>query len=237
MNNKTLAESPRVLVVDVGGSRVKFLATGETAPRDFSSGTTLTARAMARKVLARTQDWNYDVIALGIPGPVVRGRPVSNPPNLGEGWLDFDFEAAFERPVKIVNDAAMQALGSYQGGNMLFLGLGTGLGSAVIVEGLVLGMELAHLPYKNGMTYEDCLGKKGLRKLGKARWRNAVNDVIGLFQDALLPDYIVLGGGNIHRLEELPENVKLGDNENAFAGGFRLWQQSGSWGTKLQAPP
>ncbi|MBA2409965.1 MAG: ROK family protein [Gammaproteobacteria bacterium] len=225
MKKKTVSDAPRVLVIDVGGTHIKFLATGEAKPREFNSGRKMTADEMTGGVLARTEDWNYDVIAVGFPGPVVRGRPVSDPPNLAKGWVGFDFEAAFERPVKIINDAAMQALGGYEGGRMLFLGLGTGLGSVMIIEGVIEAMELAHLPYKDGKTYEDFLGKRGLEKLGKKRWRHAVREVIGLFEAALRPDYTVLGGGNIHELKELPENVKLGENANAFAGGFRLWHQ------------
>lgn len=234
MKKKNRSDSPRVLVIDVGGTHVKFIATGETEPREFASGKTMTARAMTRRVLACTRDWKYNVIALGIPAAVVRGRPVSEPPNLRKGWVKFDFEAAFERPVKVINDAAMQALGSYRGGRMLFLGLGTGLGSAMVIDGVVEGMELAHLPYKNGRTYEDVLGKNGLKKLGRKKWRHAVRDVIGMFQAALRPDYVVLGGGNIHQLKKLPEYVYLGDNANAFTGGFRLWQQSGNWDLKRQ---
>ncbi len=225
MKKKTVSDAPRVLVIDVGGTHIKFLATGEAKPREFNSGRKMTADEMTGGVLARTEDWNYDVIAVGFPGPVVRGRPVSDPPNLAKGWVGFDFEAAFERPVKIINDAAMQALGGYEGGRMLFLGLGTGLGSVMIIEGVIEAMELAHLPYKDGKTYEDFLGKRGLEKLGKKRWRHAVREVIGLFEAALRPDYTVLGGGNIHELKELPENVKLGENANAFAGGFRLSHQ------------
>ncbi len=203
---------------------MKFLATGEAQPRSFDSGKKMTPNEMTVCVLAGTQDWRYDVIALGIPAPVVRGCPVAEPPNLGKGWVGFDFAAAFERPVRIANDAALQALGSYEGGRMLFLGLGTGLGSAMIFDGDVQAMELAHLPYKDGKTYEEFVGKRGLRALGKKEWRKTVLDVIALFQAALRPDYVVLGGGNIRHLDELPENVKLGDNANAFTGGFRLWQ-------------
>lgn len=224
MKKRKAGDAPRALVIDVGGTRVKFLATGESEAREFDSGKRMTAQQMAGRVLACTRDWDYDVIALGFPGPVVRGRPVSEPPNLGKGWVSFDFESAFERPIRMINDAAMQALGSYEGGRMLFLGLGTGLGSAMIIEGVVVAMELAHLPYKDGKSYEDFLGKQGLRELGKKRWRLAVRDAIALFEAALRPDYIVLGGGNIRQLDELPKNVKLGENANAFAGGFRLWQ-------------
>lgn len=215
-----------VLVVDVGGTHVKYLVSGETKHRKFDSGHDMTAQAMADGVKRGTSDWPYEAVSVGYPGPVLQGRPVAEPANLGSGWVCFDFEAAFGCPVKVINDAAMQALGSYEGGKMLFLGLGTGLGSTMIVEGIVEPMELGHLPYRKH-TYEDYVGIRGLERLGKKKWRHAVEDVIEKLTAALLPDYIVLGGGNARELKELPPKCRLGDNANAFAGGFRLWENDG----------
>jgi polyphosphate glucokinase len=213
-----------VLVVDVGGTHVKMLATGQVEERKFVSGPELTAQQMVDQVKESTADWQYDAISLGYPGPVVHDAPFKDPINLGPGWVGFDFAAAFGKPVKILNDAAMQALGSYQGGRMLFLGLGTGLGSAMVVNGWVAPMELAHLPYKKGRTYEDYVGLRGLKRLGKKKWREAVFDVVGELVAALQPDDLVLGGGNVKMLKDLPPGARLGDNTNAFAGGFRLWE-------------
>jgi polyphosphate glucokinase len=211
-----------VLVVDVGGHKVKILATGQDEPREFPSGPKLTAEQMAAGVKELAADWDYDAVAIGYPGPVLHGRPVAEPCNLGRGWVGFDYQAAFGRPVKVVNDAAMQALGSYEGGKMLFLGLGTGLGSAMIVDGIVEPMELGHLPYKKA-TYEDYVGLRGLERRGKKRWRKHVADVVTRLKAALEPDYVVIGGGNVKKLTELPAGVRAGDNSNAFKGGFRLW--------------
>jgi polyphosphate glucokinase len=211
-----------VLVVDVGGHSVKILATGQDTRRKLPSGPNLTAEQMALGVKKLAGDWKYDVVAIGYPGPVMHGRPVAEPWNLGPGWLGFDYEAAFGCPVKIVNDAAMQALGSYRGGKMLFLGLGTGLGSAMIVDGIVEPMELGHLPYKKA-TFEDYVGIRGLIRLGKKKWRKHVADVVARLSAALEPDEVVLGGGNVKQLAELPPGARMGDNANAFAGGFRLW--------------
>jgi polyphosphate glucokinase len=180
---------------------------------------------MVTRVDELTRNWAYDVVSIGYPGPVRRGRPVLEPHNLGKGWVGFDFEAAFKRPVKIVNDAAMQALGSYNGGKMLFLGLGTGLGSCMVVDGTLVPMELAHLPYKKG-TYEDCLGIRGLKKLGKKKWRKTVAEIVGILSAALEPEDIVLGGGNVHKLKKLPKGCRAGDNANALTGGLRLWEKS-----------
>jgi polyphosphate glucokinase len=216
----------KVLIVDVGATHVKVLATGHKAPREFTSGPSLTARAMVCEVLKIAGDWKYDMVSIGYPGPVLRGKPVAEPPNLAPGWVGFDFAAAFGRPVKLINDAAMQALGSYEGGKMLFLGLGTGLGSTMIVEGIVEPMELGHLPYKKA-TYEDYIGLRGLKRLGKKKWRRQVQDVAARLVAALEPDYVVLGGGNIHKLKELPPSCRRGDNANAFRGGFRLWAEPG----------
>lgn len=211
-----------VLAIDTGGTHVKVLATGKKTPREFSSGPTLTARRMVSAVKKLAGDWKYDLVSLGYPGLVVDGRPVLEPHNLGPGWVGFDFAAAFKRPVKVINDAAMQALGSYKRGKMLFLGLGTGLGSAMIVEGIVVPMELAHLPYEKA-TFEDYVGLSGLRKHGKDRWRRNVADVVERLIAALEPDDVVLGGGNVKKLEKLPPGCRAGDNANAFTGGFRLW--------------
>jgi polyphosphate glucokinase len=213
----------KTLVCDVGGSNVKLLATGKKTPRKFESGREMTAADMVAKTARMTEDWKYDVVSIGYPGPVVHGQPFSEPHNLAPGWVGFDFEAAFRRPVKIINDAAMQALGSYEGGRMLFLGLGTGLGSAMVVDGIVEPMELAHLPYRKG-TFEDYVGLRGLKRFGKKKWRRKVADVVARLSGALVPDYIVLGGGNAKRLKELPKGCRLGENTNAFRGGFRLWE-------------
>ncbi|HEU0038116.1 MAG TPA: ROK family protein [Verrucomicrobiae bacterium] len=214
-----------VLVVDIGGTHVKVLATGEKQAREFDSGPALTPKRMVSKVRKLVTDWRYDVISIGYPGPVLRNRPISEPWNLGRGWTGFDFEASFKRPVKVLNDAAMQALGSYKGGKMLFLGLGTGLGSAMIVDGVVEPMELGHLPYKKA-TFEDYVGIRGLKKHGKKKWRRFVKDVVERLIAALEPEQVVLGGGNVHKLKKLPPLCRAGDNSNAFCGGFRLWENS-----------
>jgi polyphosphate glucokinase len=215
-----------VLAIDVGGTHVKILATGQQARREFPSGLKMTARLMAAQVKELAKDWKYDAVSIGYPGPVLRNRPVSEPHNLAKGWVGFDFESAFKHPVKIVNDAAMQALGSYKQGKMLFLGLGTGLGSTLVVDGIVEPMELGHLPYKKA-TYEDYVGLRGLEKHGKKKWRQHVADVVKLLVAALEPDEVVLGGGNVKKLKQLPPLCRAGDNDNAFLGGFRLWQQAG----------
>lgn len=213
----------KILVIDVGGTHVKVLATGQRAPRKVASGMMMTAAKMVKDVKEMTRDWKYDAISIGYPGPVVLGKALHEPYNLGKGWVGFDFRKAFGKPVKMVNDAAMQALGSYRGGRMLFLGLGTGLGSAMVVDGIVQPMELAHLPYKKGKTYEDYIGLRGLERLGKKKWRKHVEDIVERLRAAMEPDYVVLGGGNVKKLKELPKGAERGDNENAFRGGFRLW--------------
>jgi polyphosphate glucokinase len=215
-----------VLAIDVGGTHVKVLASGRRTPRKFESGPTLTPQQMVEGVKRLTSDWRYDTVSIGYPGLVIHGRVAAEPHNLGQGWVGFDFAKAFGRPVKTVNDAAMQALGSYTGGRMLFLGLGTGLGSAMIVDGAIEPMELAHLPYKKGRTYEDVVGVRALEKMGVKKWRKQVWDVVDALRAALEPDYVVLGGGNAKRLKRLPKRMHLGDNANAFAGGFRLWIKS-----------
>ena len=214
----------KVLVVDVGGNHVKILASGHKAHREFPSGPTLTPTKMVAGVKRLARDWKYDGVSIGYPGLVLRGRPVAEPCNLGRGWVGFDFDTAFKRPVKVVNDAAMQALGSYTRGKMLFLGLGTGLGSTMIVDGIVESMELGHLPYKKG-TYEDYVGQRGLEKHGKRKWRRHVADVVARLKAALEPTNVVVGGGNVKKLKELPPGCRPGANGNAFLGGFRLWEQ------------
>jgi 6-phosphogluconate dehydrogenase len=214
-----------VLVIDVGGTHVKTLITGQNEPRKFISGPTLTPKQMVAGVKKLTKDWNYEAVTIGYPGPVFHNRPVAEPHNLGPGWVGFDFDAKLASPVKIINDAAMQALGSYRGGKMLFLGLGTGLGTAMIVDGIIEPLELGHLPFKKG-TYEDYVGVRGLKRLGKKKWRRNVANVIACLTAALEPDDVVLGGGNVKLLKELPPGCRVGDNANAFRGGFRLWEES-----------
>src|SRR5216117_3285075 len=215
----------RVLVVDVGGTYVKVLATGQEAPRTFPSGPTLTAEQMVAGVKTVAEGWKYDAVSIGYPGPVLHGRPVAEPPHLGLGWVGFDYPTALGCPVKLVNDAAMQALGSYRGGKMLFLGLGTGLGSTLIVDGIVEPMELGHLPYRDG-TFEVYVGLHGLQEHGLTEWRRDVEDVVSRLVAALQPEDVVLGGGNVHQLDKLPPGCRAGDNANAFLGGFRLWEES-----------
>ncbi|MHB8838004.1 MAG: ROK family protein [Gemmatimonadaceae bacterium] len=217
----------KVLCLDVGGTHVKMLVSGRRVFRASPSGPTLTPSRLVAQVRTLTADWPRDAISLGYPGLVVHGRIAADPKNLGHGWAGFDFPAAFGCPVKIINDAAMQALGSYEGGRMLFLGLGTGLGSAMIVNGELEPMELAHLPYRKGRTYEDYVGVAGLHRLGEKRWRRRVWDVVTKLRAALEPDYVVIGGGNAKRLGSPPRGVLMGKNTNAFRGGFRLWQPAG----------
>ena len=216
------ASVKKVLVVDVGGTSVKILGTGQTETRSFQSGPKLTPERMVSGVKKLAADWSYDVVSIGYPGPVLAGRPTAEPPNLGRGWVGFDFAAAFVRPVKVINDAAMQAMGSYNGGKMLFLGLGTGLGTALIVDGEVEPMELGHLPYKK-RTYEQYVGRAGLERAGKKKWRRRVADVVERLIAALQPDDTVIGGGNVRKLDPLPPSCRAGHNANAFRGGFRLW--------------
>jgi polyphosphate glucokinase len=220
------AVSPRdkVLVVDIGGTHVKVLETGQKVPIKMPSGPEMTPRRMVTLVRKATANRNYSAISIGYPGPVLHGKPVSDPHNLGCGWVGFDFRKAFGHPVKLMNDAAMQALGSYKRGRMLFLGLGTGLGSALIVDGVIEPMELAHLPYKHGRTYEDYIGLRGLERLGKKKWRRYVADVVNRLKTALQADDIVIGGGNAKLLKKLPAGARLGSNSNAFRGGLRIWQ-------------
>src|SRR5438128_6563115 len=219
----------RVLVIDVGGTYVK-VATGRHEERKIPSGPTMTPDKMVRDVKRITKDWKYDRISIGYPGPVIHGRPLREPHNLGYGWVGFNFRKAFGCPVKVINDAAMQALGSYQGGKVLFLGLGTGLGAAMIVEGIIEPMELAHLPYRKG-TFEDYVGQRGLDRRGKKKWRKHVADVVARLVAALEPDVVVLGGGNVKKLGALPPGCRAGDNAKAFLGGFRLWEEPANRGT------
>lgn len=215
----------KVLVVDIGGAHVKILATGQKESRKFPSGPTMTPRRMIAGVKKLAKDWKYDAISIGYPGVVVRNRIVADPYNLGPGWAGFDFEAAFKRPVKVINDAAMQALGSYKHGKMLFLGLGTGLGSAMIADGILEPMELGHLPYRK-RTFEDYVGVAGRSRLGQKKWEKTVKDVIARLIAALEPEDVVLGGGNVKNLKKLPPGCRAGNNANAFVGGFRIWKKN-----------
>ncbi len=212
-----------ILVIDIGGTHVKVLVTGQTEHREFDSSPTLTPKQMVAGVKKLTKDWKYEAISIGYPGAVLRNCPVADPHNLGKGWVGFNFSNAFKCPVKVINDAAMQALGSYEKGKMLFLGLGTGLGTAMIVDGIIEPMELGHLPYKKA-TYEDYVGLRGLKKHGKKKWRKHVAEIVEYLVAALEPDDVVLGGGNVKKLKTLPPRCRHGDNANAFIGGFRLWQ-------------
>ncbi len=227
----------KVLVIDIGGNSVKVLVTGETEPRKLPSGPTLTPRQMVSAVLKVTDDWHYDAVSIGVPGRVRDNQAVSEPVNLGHGWVHFDFAKAFGHPVKIINDAAMQALGSYRTGKMLFLGLGTGLGSALIVDGNLMPMELGHLPYKDG-TYETYLGLKGLKRLGITKWRECIQQVLVKFIFALELDDVVIGGGNATKLDKLPPGCRAGDNALAFRGGFLLWEKESRQrgGARVTAP-
>jgi polyphosphate glucokinase len=214
----------KILVVDVGGTNVKVRASGHRAPIKIASGPTLTPREMVRAVRDATRDWKYDRVSIGYPGPVRDGKPQQDPWNLGPGWVGFNFRRAFGKPVRVVNDAAMQALGSYEGRRMLFLGLGTGLGSALIHDGVLIALELGHLPYHGGKSYEQWIGEAGYQRLGKRRWRRHVTKIVELLSAASLADYVVLGGGNVRHMKRLPKGVRRGKNANAFTGGVRLWQ-------------
>jgi polyphosphate glucokinase len=222
------------LVIDIGGTHIKVIAEKRRTPVKIVSGPSMTAETMARDVLEATAAWKYDRISIGYPGPVHHDKPAAEPHNLGKGWVDFPYKTTFGKPIRMINDAAMQALGSYRGGRMLFLGVGTGLGSALVVEGpkggansgIVQPMELAHLPYRKGLTYEDYVGLRGLERLGRKKWEKHVLHVIKILSAALVVDYVVLGGGNAKLLKKLPKNVELGANDNAFRGGFKLWNSS-----------
>lgn len=222
--NSKVDGGKKVLAIDIGGTSIKFLCTGQTEPRRFPSGPTMTPTKMVEGVKDLAKGWEYDVIAIGYPGPIKQGKIIAEPNNLASGWVGFDFETAFGRPVKLINDAAMQALGSYKSGTMLFLGLGTGLGSALIVDGNLMPLELGQLPYKDG-TYESYVGKRGRDRLGKQQWDQHVHIVVAQLIKAFRPDDCVLGGGEAEELETLPEGCRLGSNAFAFVGGFRLWGQ------------
>jgi polyphosphate glucokinase len=226
MKRAPARKSRGTLVIDIGGTNVKMLASGQKEPRKFPSGPKMTPALMVRGVKDAARDWKFDRVSLGYPGPVINGHPLREPHNLGPGWMKYDFRKAFGLPVKMINDASMQALGSYKGGRMLFLGLGTGLGSAMIVEGMLEPMELAHLEYKHGKTYEDYLGLRGLEKLGKKKWRRHVAKITEKLIEALGADEVVIGGGNAKKLKSAPAGARLGSNDNAFIGGFRMWEQA-----------
>lgn len=213
----------KILVIDIGGTNIKLLASGQRTPVKVPSGPHLTPRQMAEEVLEATEGWEFDAVSIGYPGPVARNKPTKEPVNLGHGWTKFNYERAFGCPVRMINDAAMQALGSYAGRTMLFLGLGTGLGNTLVMDGVVVPLELAHLPYENGKTYEEMIGEAGLKRLGKRKWRRHVHRIVELLAEATNADYTVIGGGNVRVLDQLGPNVRRGSNANAFRGGFRLW--------------
>ncbi|HMF54329.1 MAG TPA: ROK family protein [Edaphobacter sp.] len=213
-----------VLVIDVGGSHVKVASTTQRVPLKIPSGPSLTAEQMTEQVILATQGWKYDCISIGYPGPVAHDHPLAEPHNLGSGWIDFAYQKALKKPLRFINDAAMQALGGYRGGRMLFLGIGTGLGSALVFEGVVIPLELAHLPYRKGQTYEDYVGKNGLDLRGKKRWSKSVLDVTERLMAAMVCEYVLLGGGNAKLIRHLPPHVVVGANSNAIEGGIRLWQ-------------
>jgi polyphosphate glucokinase len=225
----------RVLVIDIGGNNVKVGMPGHHDTLKVPSGPAMTARSMIAGVRRATRRWEYDVVSIGFPGPVVDGVPAREPVNLGRGWTHTDFAKAFGRPVRFINDAAMQALGSYEGGRMLFLGLGTGLGVALVVDGVVVPLEVAHLPFRKGKTFEQWVGKAGLDRLGRRRWRAAVREVVSLLKHALQADYVVLGGGNVKELRNLPPDARLGHNRKAMDGGVRLWEAP-AWATAAVHP-
>ena len=217
-------KAKKILVIDVGGTHIKFHAPGTGAVTKIISGPAMTAADMVNSVKKAAAGWQYDAVSIGYPGPVKDNRPAREPHNLGGGWVKFDFKKAFGRPVRMINDAAMQALGGHTGGRMLFLGLGTGLGSALVVDEVVLPLELAHLPYKKNRSYEEYLGTLALKRLGKKKWRHHVEIVVELLKNALLVDYVVLGGGNARLIEKLPPGAVAGKNSNAMLGGQRLWR-------------
>jgi polyphosphate glucokinase len=214
--------NPVVLAVDVGGSHVKALTSRAKVRRRFVSGPTLSAAEMVAGTLAVADGWKWSAVTVGIPAPIRAGKVIAEPVNLGDGWVGFDYESAFGVPTKVVNDAVMQAVGSYQGGRMLFLGLGTGLGSALIADGVIEPLELGHLPFRK-KTFEDYVGERGLKRVGKKKWKRAVFETVEQLSAAIEPDEVVLGGGSVDDLDELPEGCRRGENENAFLGGFRLW--------------
>jgi polyphosphate glucokinase len=219
----------KVLVIDIGGTNIKLLVSGRRTARKIPSGPTLTPSQMVKAVKEATSDWTYDHASIGFPGPVSNNHPVREPVNLGKGWVRFNYEKALGVPVRMMNDAAMQALGSYKGKNMLFLGLGTGLGTTLVRDGAVIPMELAHLPYRKGHSFEEYVGDAGYKRLGKLAWRNHVKNVVDMLMKATVADYAVLGGGNVRHLKDMPPRTRRGNNANAFRGGFRLWQENATW--------
>jgi polyphosphate glucokinase len=219
-------KEPVVLVIDVGGSKVKLRKSDSPQRIKFKSGCKMTPEQMARQTLLLTAKWQYDVVSIGFPGPVIHGKPVCDPQNLGKGWVDFNFRKVFRKPVKLMNDAAMQALGSYEGGRMLFIGLGTGLGSALIVDDVVVPLELSEMRYSRARTLEDMLGKRGVKRIGLARWRKAVRLAVANLKAAFVADYVMIGGGNVKKLKPFPSGARLGSNTHAFYGGVRLWHES-----------
>jgi len=227
----------KILVIDIGGTNIKVASSDKRVPIKIPSGSTMTAEQMTKDVLAATKGWAYDCISIGYPGPVVHDRPLAEPHNLAPGWIDFPYQKAFGKPLRFINDAAMQALGGYKGGRMLFLGIGTGLGSAMIFDGVVIPLELAHLPYRKGRTYEDYVGLRGLERRGVERWRKSVLDVIERLRAALICDSVLLGGGNAKLMENLPSHVALGANSNAIDGGIKLWQDMSHPATTTNGTP
>jgi polyphosphate glucokinase len=221
-----MLNSMKVLVIDIGGTNIKVASSDNRVPIKIPSGPHLTAQQMVDDVLKATENWEYDCITLGYPGPVNHDAPIMEPHNLAPGWIDFPYAKAFKKPYRFLNDAAMQALGGYKGGRMLFLGTGTGLGSALIIDGVVISLELAHLPYKKGLTYEEYIGVAGLERRGKKKWRKSVLDIVELLKAAMVCDYVLLGGGNAKLMKELPQHVILGANSNAIEGGIKLWEQT-----------
>jgi polyphosphate glucokinase len=236
-NYRILLCMKEVLVIDIGGTNIKVSSSSQQIPLKIPSGPTMSAKAMVEQVKLATKAWQYDCVSIGYPGPVAHDRPLAEPHNLAAGWIDYPYEKAFSKPLRFINDAAMQALGGYRGGKMLFLGIGTGLGSAIIADGVVVPLELAHLPYRKGCTYEEYLGKQGLDRMGKKRWRKYVIDVLTRFKAALVCDYVLLGGGNAKLMKYLPPHVILGDNSNAVKGGIRLWQSPDERTALLDAEP
>jgi polyphosphate glucokinase len=226
----------KILVIDVGGTHVKVASSDMRVPIKIPSGPTMTAEQMTKDVLAATKGWAYDCISIGYPGPVVHDRPLAEPHNLAAGLIDFPYQKAFGKPLRFINDAAMQALGGYQGGRMLFLGIGTGLGSAMIFDGVVIPLELAHLPYKKGRTYEEYIGLAGLELRGKKRWRQSVLDIVERLQAAMVCDSVLLGGGNAKLMKDLPSHIILGANSNAIDGGIKLWRDMQTTTTPSAAP-
>lgn len=227
----------KVLVIDIGGSHIKVASTDQRTSIKIDSGPEMAAAQMAQQVLATTEGWSYDAVSIGYPGPVEHGHPLAEPHNLAPGWIDFPYAKAFGKPIRFINDAAMQALGGYKGGRMLFIGVGTGMGSAVVIDGTVIPLELAHLPYKKGLTYEEYIGIQGLERRGKKRWRKSVLDIIARLQAALVCDYVLLGGGNAKLMKELPNHVILGANSNAVEGGLKLWEKSAAVARKPKKSP